>query len=157
MEVGNSPASYEPDEKRKLSLFHATVDGHWIDVLFEPKLLSTTVQIFFMVNRQVEIPLDLKNKEGSPSKSVIKILSTVRNIIARQLPEYIKKNNVQRIVFSGEGASRIELYRNKMVPFMNELLGPKWKHREQAEVSNILLDPDRVSKIHFFWEKQMRE
>ena len=145
-ELGDSPATHTPNRKRTRSLFHATVDGHWVDVYFEHGFFNT-VQIVFVVNGETEIPQHQKNKEGSPSKSKVKILSTVLDIIKQQLPVYIKKVRPRRVSFTGDGASasRIELYRKRMVPFMNELLGPQWAHEEESH----------RGKVHFFtWVKK---
>lgn len=144
-ELGDSPATHTPNRKRTRSLFHATVDGHLVDVYFERGFgLFNAVQIVYKVNGETEIPQHQKNKEGSPSKSKIKILSTVLDIIKRQLPAYIKKVRPQRVSFSGGGASRIELYRKRMVPFMNELLGPQWTHEEESH----------GGKVYFTWVKK---
>ena len=144
-ELGNSPAAYTPNRKRTRSLFHATVDGHLVDVYFERGFgLFNAVQIVFGVNGETEIPQHQKNKEGSPSKSKVKILSTVLDIIKQQLPVYIKKVRPQRVSFAGDGASRIELYRKRMVPFMNELLGPQWTHEEESH----------GGKVYFTWVKK---
>ena len=144
-ELGDSPATHTPNRKRTRSLFHATVDGHLVDVYFERGFgLFNAVQIIFKVNGETEIPQHQKNKEGSPSKSKVKILSTVLDIIKRQLPAYIKKVRPRRVSFSGASASRIELYRKRMVPFMNELLGPQWTHEEESH----------GGKVYFTWVKK---
>ena len=144
-ELGDSPATHTPNRKRTRSLFHATVDGHLVDVYFERGFgLFNAVQIVYKVNGETEIPQHQKNKEGSPSKSTIKILSTVLDIIKQQLPTYIKKVRSRRVTFSGGGASRIELYRKRMVPFMNELLGPQWTHEEESH----------GGKVYFTWVKK---
>ena len=144
-ELGDSPATHTPNRKRTRSLFHATVDGHLVDVYFERGFgLFNAVQIVYKVNGETEIPQHQKNKEGSPSKSTIKILSTVLDIIKQQLPTYIKKVRSRRVTFSADGASRIELYRKRMVPFMNELLGPLWTHEEESH----------GGKVYFTWVKK---
>lgn len=122
-EIGDKPSEYEPNRRRKRSLFHATVDGQWVDVFFDRSPINDSLQITFTVNQ---------NYEPSPtptraSGSVIRILSTVMNIIREQLPQYIKSARPPKVTFTAKGTSRISLYKKYFVPLMQNILGDKWQ------------------------------
>ena len=125
-ELGNSPAEYKPNRKRKRSLFHATVDTQWVDVFFDRSEFNGTLHITFSVNGNYDTP----SQPTSASKSTVKILSTVLNIIKQQLPEYIKKSRPPAISFTSKDNNRTSLYRRYFVPVVQEILGPKWQHEE---------------------------
>ena len=48
-ELFDQPAEYQPNKRRKRSLFHATVDGHWVDVFFDRSEFNGTLHITFTV------------------------------------------------------------------------------------------------------------
>jgi hypothetical protein len=52
-ELGNAPAEYKPNRKRSRSLFHSTVDGHWVDVFFDRSEFNNTLHITFTVNGDI--------------------------------------------------------------------------------------------------------
>ena len=52
-ELGNAPAEYTPNRKRKRSLFHSTVDNHWVDVFFDRSEFNGTLHITFTVNGKI--------------------------------------------------------------------------------------------------------
>jgi GNAT superfamily N-acetyltransferase len=125
-ELGNAPADYKPNRKRKRSLFHSTVDGHWVDVFFDRSEFNDTLHITFTVNSDYDTP----NQPTSASKSTVRILSTVLNVIKQQLPEYIAKARPPGISFTAKGDNRANLYRRYFVPVVQNILGPKWQHEE---------------------------
>jgi hypothetical protein len=125
-ELGNAPADYKPNRRRKRSLFHATVDDHWVDVFFDRSEFNDTLHITFTVNGDYDAP----KQPTSASKSTIKILSTVLNIIKKQLPEYIAKARPPAVSFTSKQDNRTSLYRKYFVPAIQNILGPKWAHEE---------------------------
>jgi hypothetical protein len=125
-ELGNTPADYKPNRKRKRSLFHSTVDGHWVDVFFDRSEFNGTLHITFSVDGNYDTP----SMPTSASKSTVKILSTVLDIVKRQLPEYIAKARPPGISFTAKGDNRASLYRKYFVPVVQNILGPKWQHEE---------------------------
>jgi len=125
-ELGNAPADYKPNRKRKRSLFHATVDNQWVDVFFDRSEFNDTLHITFAVNGDYDTP----SQPTSASKSTVRILSTVLNIIKQQLPEYIAKARPPGISFTAKGDNRASLYRRYFVPVVQNILGPKWAHEE---------------------------
>jgi hypothetical protein len=125
-ELGNAPADYKPNRKRKRSLFHSTVDGHWVDVFFDRSEFNGTLHITFAVDGNYDTP----SMPTSASKSTVKILSTVLDIVKRQLPEYIAKARPPGISFTAKGDNRTSLYRKYFVPVVQNILGSKWQHEE---------------------------
>ena len=125
-ELGNAPADYKPNRKRKNSLFHATVEGHWVDVFFDRSEFNGTLHITFTVNGDYDAP----SQPTSASKSTVKILSTVLNVIKQKLPEYIKKSRPPGISFTSKQDNRTSLYRKYFVPVIQDILGAKWTHEE---------------------------
>ena len=125
-ELGNAPADYKANRKRKNSLFHATVEGHWVDVFFDRSEFNGTLHITFTVNGDYDAP----SQPTSASKSTVKILSTVLNVIKQKLPEYIKKSRPPGISFTSKQDNRTSLYRKYFVPVIQHILGPKWQHEE---------------------------
>ena len=125
-ELGNAPAEYKPNRQRKRSLFHATVDGQWVDVFFDRSEFNDTLHITFAVNGDYDTP----SQPTSASKSTVKILSTVLNIVKKQLPEYMAKARPPAISFTAKGDNRTNLYRKYFVPVIQNILGPKWQHEE---------------------------
>lgn len=125
-ELGNAPAEYKPNRQRKRSLFHATVDGQWVDVFFDRSEFNGTLHITFAVNGDYDAP----EQPTSASKSTVKILSTVLNIVKKQLPEYMAKARPPAISFTSKQDNRTSLYRKYFVPVIQNILGPKWQHEE---------------------------
>ena len=125
-ELGNAPADYKANRKRKNSLFHATVEGHWVDVFFDRSEFNGTLHITFTVNGDYDAP----SQPTSASKSTVKILSTVLNVIKQKLPEYIKKSRPPGISFTSKQDNRTSLYRKYFVPVIQDILGAKWQHEE---------------------------
>ena len=122
-EIGDRPSDYEPNRRRKRSLFHATVDGQWVDVFFDRSPINDSLQITFTVNQNYEAP----PRPTSASGSVIRILSTVLKIVREQLPQYMKSARPPKVTFTAKGASRIELYKKYFVPVIQDILGDKWQ------------------------------
>jgi hypothetical protein len=125
-ELGNAPADYKANRKRKNSLFHATVEGHWVDVFFDRSEFNGTLHITFTVNGDYDAP----SQPTSASKSTVKILSTVLNVVKQKLPEYIKKSRPPGISFTSKQDNRTNLYRKYFVPVIQDILGAKWQHEE---------------------------
>ena len=125
-ELGNAPADYKPNRKRSRSLFHATVDGQWVDVFFDRSEFNGTLHITFAVNGDYDAP----EQPTSASKSTVKILSTVLNIVKKQLPEYMAKARPPAISFTSKQDNRTSLYRKYFVPVIQNILGAKWQHEE---------------------------
>ena len=125
-ELGNAPADYKANRKRKNSLFHATVEGHWVDVFFDRSEFNGTLHITFTVNGDYDAP----SQPTSASKSTVKILSTVLSVIKQKLPEYIKKSRPPGISFTSKQDNRTSLYRKYFVPVIQDILGTKWTHEE---------------------------
>ena len=125
-ELGNAPAEYKPNRQRKRSLFHATVDGQWVDVFFDRSEFNGTLHITFAVNGDYDAP----SQPTSASKSTVRILSTVLNIVKKQLPEYMAKARPPAVSFTAKGDNRTSLYRKYFVPVIQNILGPKWQHEE---------------------------
>jgi len=141
-ELGNAPAEYKPNRKRSRSLFHATVDNHWVDVFFDRSEFNGTLHITFAVNGDYDTP----NQPTSASKSTVRILSTVLNIIKQQLPEYIAKARPPGISFTATGANRTSLYRKYFVPVIQNILGAKWQHEEYPSMGMTVFHWKPVKK-----------
>ena len=125
-ELGNAPADHKPNRKRKNSLFHATVEGHWVDVFFDRSEFNGTLHITFTVDGNYDTP----SQPNSASKSTVKILSTVLNVVKQRLPEYIKKSRPPGVSFTAKEDNRAGLYRKYFVPVIQNILGAKWQHEE---------------------------
>lgn len=141
-ELGNAPAEYKPNRKRKRSLFHATVDNQWVDVFFDRSEFNDTLHITFAVNGDYDAP----GQPTSASKSTVRILSTVLNIIKQQLPEYIAKTRPPGISFTAKGDNRASLYRKYFVPVVQNILGPKWTHEEYPSMGMTVFHWKPVQK-----------
>jgi len=124
-EIGNSPEPHQPNSRRKNSLFHAEVDGQWVDVFFDRSELNDTLHITFTVNQNHEPP---DRGSNSASKSTFRILSTVRDVIKQKLPIYMKKGRrPPSVSITSKGDSRTSLYRRYFVPVIQDILGPDWQ------------------------------
>ena len=141
-ELGNAPADYKPNRKRKRSLFHSTVDGHWVDVFFDRSEFNGTLHITFAVDGNYDTP----SMPTSASKSTVKILSTVLDIVKRQLPEYIAKARPPGVSFTAKGDNRASLYRKYFVPVVQNILGPKWQHEEYPSMGMTVFHWKPVKK-----------
>jgi hypothetical protein len=124
-EIGDTRTDYEPNRRRKRSLFHATVDGYWVDVHFD-RSFTGTLQITFTVNQNYEPRQHRKIDQGT----VFRIFSAVQQIIKERLPEYMRTARPPRVTFTAKGDSRVKLYRRMFVPLVTEILGPKWQLSE---------------------------
>ena len=125
-ELGNAPADYKPNRKRKRSLFHATVDNQWVDVFFDRSEFNDTLHITFTVNGNYDTP----SQPTSASKSTVRILSTVLNVIKEKLPEYMARARPPAVSFTAKGENRARVYRKYFVPAIQRILGAKWQHEE---------------------------
>jgi GNAT superfamily N-acetyltransferase len=141
-ELGNAPANYKPNRKRSRSLFHATVDNHWVDVFFDRSEFNDTLHITFAVNGNYDTP----SQPTGASRSTVKILSTVLNIVKQKLPEYIAKARPPGISFTAKGDNRASLYRKYFVPVIQNILGPKWQHEEYPNMGMIVFHWRPVKK-----------
>jgi hypothetical protein len=127
-EIGNNPEPHQPNSRRKNSLFHAEVDGQWVDVFFDRSELNDTLHITFTVNQNHEPP---DRGSNSASKSTFRILSTVRDVIKQKLPIYMKKGRrPPSVSITSKGDSRTSLYRRYFVPVIQDILGPDWQMAE---------------------------
>ena len=141
-ELGNAPADYKANRKRKNSLFHATVEGHWVDVFFDRSEFNGTLHITFTVNGDYDAP----SQPTSASKSTVKILSTVLNVVKQKLPEYIKKSRPPAISFTSKQDNRTSLYRKYFVPVIQNILGAKWAHEEYPNMGMTVFHWKPVAK-----------
>ena len=141
-ELGNAPADYKPNRQRSRSLFHATVDGQWVDVFFDRSEFNGTLHITFAVNGDYDAP----EQPTSASKSTVKILSTVLNIVKKQLPEYMAKARPPAISFTSKQDNRTSLYRKYFVPVIQNILGPKWQHEEYPSMGMTVFHWKPVKK-----------
>jgi hypothetical protein len=141
-ELGNAPADYKPNRKRSRSLFHATVDGQWVDVFFDRSEFNGTLHITFAVNGDYDAP----EQPTSASKSTVKILSTVLNIVKKQLPEYMAKARPPAISFTSKQDNRTSLYRKYFVPVIQNILGAKWQHEEYPSMGMTVFHWKSVKK-----------
>ena len=141
-ELGNAPAEYKPNRQRKRSLFHATVDGQWVDVFFDRSEFNGTLHITFAVNGDYDAP----EQPTSASKSTVKILSTVLNIVKKQLPEYMAKARPPAISFTSKQDNRTSLYRKYFVPVIQNILGAKWQHEEYPSMGMTVFHWKPVKK-----------
>jgi hypothetical protein len=124
-EIGNSPEPHQPNSRRKNSLFHAEVDGQWVDVFFDRSDVNDTLHITFTVNQNYEPP---DRGSNSASKSTFRILSTVRDVIKQKLPIYMKKGRrPPSVSITSKGDSRTSLYRRYFVPVIQDILGSDWQ------------------------------
>jgi GNAT superfamily N-acetyltransferase len=142
-ELGNAPAEYQPNRKRKRSLFHATVDGHWVDVFFDRSELNDTLHITFAVDGNYEA----SDQPTKASKSTVKILSTVLNIVKQKLPEYIAKARPPAVSFTSKEDNRSGLYRKYFVPVIQNILGSKWAHEEFPSMNMTVFNWKPVEQI----------
>jgi len=122
IELGDSPAEHEPNRRRRRSLFHATVDGQWVDVFFDRSDLNGTLHITFAVNSSYDAP----DQPTRASGSTVRILSTVLDIIRQRLPEYIRSARPPAVSFTAREDGRVRLYRRYFVPVIQSILGPRW-------------------------------
>ena len=141
-ELGNAPADYKPNRQRKRSLFHATVDGQWVDVFFDRSEFNGTLHITFAVNGDYDAP----EQPTSASKSTVKILSTVLNVVKKQLPEYMAKARPPAISFTSKQDNRTSLYRKYFVPVIQNILGAKWQHEEYPSMGMTVFHWKPVKK-----------
>ena len=125
-ELGDAPAEHRPNRKRSRSLFHATVDDQWVDVFFDRSEFNDTLHITFTVNGNYDTP----SAPTSASKSTVKILSTVLNVIKEKLPEYMARARPPAVSFTAKGENRARVYRKYFVPAIQSILGAKWQHEE---------------------------
>jgi hypothetical protein len=141
-ELGNNPAEYKPNRKRKRSLFHSTVDNHWVDVFFDRSEFNGTLHITFTVNGNYDTP----TLPTSASKSTVKILSTVLNIVKRQLPEYMQKARPPSVSFTAKEDNRAGLYRKYFVPVIQNILGANWQLEEYNNMGMTVFNWRPVKK-----------
>ena len=133
-EIGDTRTDYEPNRRRKRSLFHTTVDGYWVDVHFD-RSFTGSLQITFTVNQNYEPSQHRKIDQGT----VFRIFSAVQQIIKEKLPEYMRTARPPRVTFTAKGDSRVKLYRRMFVPLVSEILGPKWQLAEHPGDLHLFL------------------
>lgn len=141
-EIGDSPAEYQANRRRSRSLFHSTVDNHWVDVYFDRSEFNDALHITFTVDGNYDAP----DRPGSASQHTIRILSTVLNIIRKQLPNYLQKTRPPAVSFTAKEKKRAGLYRKYFVPVVQDILGPKWKHAEYDSMGQTVFNWRPVSK-----------
>jgi hypothetical protein len=141
-EIGNTRIDYQPNRKRKNSLFHTTVDRHWVDVFFD-RSFTGTLQITFTVDQNYKSSIQL------PQGTVFRIFSTVLQIIKEQLPEYMRKARPPKVSFTAEGGSRVSLYRRMFVPVVTDILGPRWRLTEYPGNQHLFIwEPVKKNKTN---------
>lgn len=142
-EIGDTRTEYQPNRKRNRSLFHATVDGYWVDVHFD-KSFTGSLQITFTVNQNYEPRQHRKIDQGT----VFRIFSAVQQIIKERLPEYMRTARPPRVTFTAKGDSRVKLYRRMFVPLVTEILGPKWQLSEHpGELYLFVWEPVKKQQV----------
>jgi hypothetical protein len=122
-EIGAKPEPYEPHPRRKRTTFYAMVDGHKVEVSFINGMVGD-LQIIYAVDDYYNRPSDIPK---IPLSTSIRILSTVRDIIKRELPKSVKAKHLSpnTVSFTGEGDSRHKFYAHHVVPLISEIL-PNW-------------------------------
>jgi hypothetical protein len=143
-ELGDSPSEYKPNSKRKRSLFHSTVDNHWVDVFFDRSEFNDTLHITFSIDGNYDKP----RLPIHASKSIVKIMSTVLNIIKRELPEYMRKARPPSLSFTAKEDNRASLYRKYFVPTIQGILGPKWELSEYQSMGSHVFNWKPARKIN---------
>jgi hypothetical protein len=144
-EIGNSPEPHQPNSRRKNSLFHAEVDGQWVDVFFDRSEVNDTLHITFTVNQNYEPP---EHGSNSASKSTFRILSTVRDVIKQKLPIYMKKGRrPPSVSITSKGDSRTSLYRRYFVPVIQSILGPDWQMAEYPAGGSTVFNWKPIKKL----------
>jgi len=143
-EIGDTRTDYEPNRRRKRSLFHATVDGRWVDVFFD-RSFTGALQITFTVDQNYEA--SSWGHSTITQGTVFRIFSAVQQIIKERLPEYMRSARPPRVTFTAKGDSRVKLYRRMFVPVISEILGPKWQLTEHpGDLHLFLWEPVRKQK-----------
>lgn len=127
-ETGDTRPGYtKPDKQRSgKHRFTAAIPGahgnRQVDVYFYYNDL--TVEVDFKVD-------GWNNNDITGGGDAVKILSAVRHIVAQELPRLLKKiPRLKQVRFRSyaEAGSRVNLYRNRAVPFVSQLLGPDWRY-----------------------------
>jgi len=95
-------------------------------VFFDRSEFNDTLHITFAVNGNYDTP----SQPTGASRSTVKILSTVLNIVKQKLPEYMAKARPPAVSFTAKGDNRTSLYRKYFVPVIQNILGAKWQHEE---------------------------
>ena len=95
-------------------------------MFFDRSEFNDTLHITFTVDGNYEAP----TMPTKASKSTFKILSTVLNIVKKQLPEYMAKARPPALSFTAKEDNRAGLYRKYFVPVIQNILGDKWQLEE---------------------------
>jgi hypothetical protein len=90
---------------------------------------------------------DTPSQPTGASRSTVKILSTVLNIVKQKLPEYMAKARPPAVSFTAKGDNRASLYRKYFVPVIQNVLGPKWQHEEYPSMGMTV----------FHWRPAMKQ
>jgi hypothetical protein len=144
-EVGDRPADYQADRRRRRSAFHADVDGNDVTVFFDRSSIDGTLQITFTVNGNYEISADYAQQKKLP---VFRILSTVLRIIRERLPEYMRQYGPTKVAFTAKGErARSSVYDRYFVPLVTAILGPKFQHTKYQ------MHTDDPNSAVFSWRK----
>jgi len=111
-------------------------------VFFDRSEFNGTLHITFTVNGNYDTP----SMPTSASKSTVKILSTVLNVVKQKLPEYIKKSRPPGVSFTAKEDNRAGLYRKYLVPVIQDILGAKWQHEEYPNMGMTVFHWKPVAK-----------
>ena len=127
-EIGDTRPEYTRPQKQKSGkhIFTAMIPGANRD---------RRVDVIFLYN-SVDVEIDFKvdgwvNSYITGNGDAVRILSAVKHIIAQELPKLLKRiPRLKRLRFRSyaEAGSRINLYRNRAVPFVSGILGPDWRY-----------------------------
>jgi hypothetical protein len=75
-------------------------------------------------------------------------MSTVLNIIKRELPEYMRKARPPSLSFTAKEDNRASLYRKYFVPTIQGILGPKWELSEYQSMGSHVFNWKPARKIN---------
>jgi pyrimidine deaminase RibD-like protein len=118
-ELFDRPVKHEPTNARTRQRFKTDVDGHEIQVHFNPK--GDKLEVDFYVDGR---GFALQNNVENPNK----VFSAAVRTILDRLPDAIKhyKPNTIRYKAVGNDKSRVSLY-TKLLRVFSQALGPEWK------------------------------
>ncbi len=133
IELGNNPYEYTLSEPNVFTAY--TKVGTLFVSLYE---FFDAIYIAFDLDGELEL-----TKLGDQWR----ILSTVKNIISKELPKLLKPNVIS-IKFTGtnDEESRISLYNTKVVPFIKSILGDKWTVSITTGPMETMYDFDRKTE-----------
>ena len=140
-ELGDAPYNYKLDKDASDPgsewYFHAPTSVGGLMVMFN----------YHLGQLSIEFTLDGEYEQSNKGDQ-FKILSTVYNIIKRELPKIVANTDIDSVIFTAnaENAARVKLYR-RIAPQISKILGPEWKFEER---SNFAMT------IAFIWRREQQ-